>query len=116
MLALDVLNGNLAIKGWQESASSVQEELLRPLQQAPLAAIIHTDIARDGGLTGMNTQMLETAAAAAPCPLIASGGFSSSADAKKLIKIENLSGVIVGRAVYQNPKLLKELISAYQGR
>ena len=111
--ALDICAGELAINGWQERANLSQNELLSWADQNPPAAIIHTDIDCDGKLGGMNIAALRAAAAAAPCPVIASGGFRAPADAQKLAAIKNLSGIIIGRAAYTNFALLKELLRDY---
>ena len=91
ILALDVLAGGLAVNGWKKSASITMAEFYHHLPNVALAGLIYTDISRDGSLRGMNTSQLTAAALTAPCPVIASGGFSTLADARAIEKIKNFN-------------------------
>ena len=75
-------------------------DFLEILHDSPPAAIIYTDISRDGLLNGVNIDRTSEVASKAPCPVIASGGVRDINDLLALEKIENLDGVIVGRALY----------------
>ena len=84
------------------------------VERAPLAAIISTDIATDGTLAGPNLQALRAMAEASRVPVIASGGIGCMADLLSLLALEPLgvSGVVVGRALYDGRVDLAEAISA----
>ena len=88
-------------------------ELAQQLSDAPLAAIISTDIATDGTLAGPNLQALRAMAEASRVPVIASGGIGCMADLLSLLALEPLgvSGVVVGRALYDGRVDLAEAIT-----
>lgn len=115
ILALDARDGQLALQGWQENSGVEIQSFLRELAVPPAvppAAVLHTDIARDGLLTGANRAQTRAVAAAAPCPVIASGGVNSASDLRALAQIPNLAAAVVGRALYNgdiNPDQLAAL-------
>jgi len=101
---IDARAGLVATEGWAETSDLPATELARRLEDAGIAAIIYTDIARDGMLTGLN--LAETAALAAhtTLPIIASGGLAGLDDIHALktasLTTRNLTGAILGRALY----------------
>jgi phosphoribosylformimino-5-aminoimidazole carboxamide ribotide isomerase len=98
-VGLDHRDGELAVHGWTEGSG---RQLLDVLGDFPGAeAFIVTDISRDGTLTGPDREGLATVAAAAPYPVIASGGVSSLDDLRELAAVPGLAGVIVGKAIYE---------------
>ncbi len=103
-VGIDAKAGYVATEGWAETSQLAATELALRLEDAGIAAIIYTDIARDGMLTGLN--LAETAALAArvSVPVIASGGFAGLADIAALkaaaAATPNLTGAIIGRALY----------------
>jgi phosphoribosylformimino-5-aminoimidazole carboxamide ribotide isomerase len=104
VVALDARQGKVATHGWTQvsdrSAVQVAEELI----STGVRHLLYTDIGRDGTLGGPNTRALRRLAEAVePLDVIASGGISSLADLRRLgeLKLGNLSGVIVGRALYE---------------
>ena len=100
-IGIDARDGRVATEGWAETSAMTALDLARRLEDAGAAALIYTDIARDGMLQGLNiTQTLELARAVAT-PVIASGGVAGMADIDALLPYaDTLDGVIVGRALY----------------
>ncbi len=106
MLALDVRGGDLAgaraaVSGWQGEAETTAAEYLLQMRAAPPVAVICTDINRDGVMEGPNLSQVRAAAAAAQCPLIASGGVRGTDDLRALAEVPNVAGAVVGRALYE---------------
>lgn len=101
VLGLDARNGNVAVKGWTEVSDVRAVDLLKELSGFALGAVIYTDIARDGMLSGPNIPALEEIVASSPFPVIASGGISKIDD---LLAVRSLGprveGAIVGKALY----------------
>ena len=113
VLGIDAKDGKVAIKGWVEDANLTVVELAKRYEDIGVAAIIFTDIQRDGILTGLNFKTTLEFANAVNIPIIASGGLSSVDDVKKLMKPEYsiLEGAIVGRALYNGSLDVQETIS-----
>jgi phosphoribosylformimino-5-aminoimidazole carboxamide ribotide isomerase len=119
MVGIDARNGLVATRGWIETSEVKATELAHQMSQLGAAAIIYTDIHRDGTLSGPNTDALRELARSLSIPVIASGGVSSVTDLLSLLALEPLgvNGVIVGRALYTGDVSLKEAIQAVgQGR
>lgn len=100
----------VAIKGWEEVTSLSARELSKRLEIVGAAGIVYTDISRDGMLSGPNIEATREMVESVRIPVIASGGVSCIEDIKNLMKIENLWGVITGKAIYSNALNLKEAI------
>jgi phosphoribosylformimino-5-aminoimidazole carboxamide ribotide isomerase len=111
-LGLDAKNGLLAVEGWTETTSRTAIEVARELEPLGPAAIIYTDISRDGVKRGVNVEATRALAQATDIPVIASGGVSSLEDIKTLLPLEPLGviGVITGKALYDGNLDLKEAI------
>ncbi len=101
-VAIDAREGRVAVAGWAESTEIEARELALRFEDAGAAAIIYTDIARDGTLEGVNVAATEALARAVNTPVIASGGVATLDDLRALKAIEDagVAGVIVGRAFY----------------
>ena len=101
-VGIDAKNGWVAVEGWAQTATLTAEELGRRFEDAGVAAIVYTDIARDGILTGLNIPMTLGLARAVSIPVIASGGLGSMADIERLTQADCavLAGAISGRALY----------------
>jgi phosphoribosylformimino-5-aminoimidazole carboxamide ribotide isomerase len=101
-VGIDAKNGWVAVEGWAQTATLTAEELGRRFEDAGVAAIVYTDIARDGILTGLNIPMTLGLARAVSIPVIASGGLGSMADIERLTEPDCavLAGAISGRALY----------------
>ena len=100
-VALDVRSNFLAIKGWTNQTKIKVYDFIKELESFGISKIIYTDIDRDGTKKGLNFKILNKLISSTKIPLVASGGVSSIKDIKKL-KILNLHGVIVGKAIYDN--------------
>jgi phosphoribosylformimino-5-aminoimidazole carboxamide ribotide isomerase len=101
-VGLDSRDGMVAVEGWAQASQLRALDLAQRFDDAGVAAIIHTDIARDGLLTGLNLEATLALAQATAIPVIASGGLASLADVKALLepRAQKLAGAIVGRALY----------------
>lgn len=101
-VGLDSRDGKVAIEGWAESTDRAVLDVAKEFADAGVAAIIHTDIDRDGVLTGVNVGATAALAQAQSIPVIASGGVSSLDDIRALLQVEDtgIEGVIAGRAIY----------------
>ncbi len=111
-LGLDAKNGLLAVEGWTQTSSRTAPEVAKELAPLAPAAIIYTDISRDGVKRGVNLEATRALAQATDIPVIASGGVSSIDDIKTLLPLEPLGviGVITGKALYDGNLDLKEAI------
>jgi len=107
---IDARDGYVAVKGWIELTKIRATELAQRMQNYGIWGIIYTDISRDGMLTGPNIEATKALVDSLTIPVIASGGVSSIEDIKKLAKIQNLWGVIVGKALYSGTIKLSEAI------
>ncbi|KPF99681.1 1-(5-phosphoribosyl)-5-[(5-phosphoribosylamino)methylideneamino] imidazole-4-carboxamide isomerase [Rhodopseudomonas sp. AAP120] len=101
-VGLDARDGHVAVEGWAESSQVTALEIAQRFEDAGVAAIIFTDIARDGLLKGINWDATIALADAISIPVIASGGLASIEDVKTLLspRAAKLEGAIAGRALY----------------
>lgn len=119
VVGIDARNGRVATRGWLETTEVLAIELAQKMQGLGAAAIVYTDIHRDGTLQGPNLAALKSLAAEVSIPIIASGGVSSVTDLLSLLALEpiGVSSVIVGRALYTGDISLKQALQAIgQGR
>ena len=114
VVGIDANDGRVATRGWIEQSDVLATDLAQQFSAAGIAAIITTDIATDGTLAGPNLDALRTMAQCSAVPVIASGGIGCMADLLALLPLEPLgvSGVIVGRALYDGRVALGEAIAA----
>ncbi|HEY9811977.1 MAG TPA: 1-(5-phosphoribosyl)-5-[(5-phosphoribosylamino)methylideneamino]imidazole-4-carboxamide isomerase [Candidatus Sericytochromatia bacterium] len=114
VVGIDARNGLVATRGWLETSEVAAIDLAQQMAQLGAAAIIYTDIHRDGTLSGPNLEALRELASAISIPVIASGGVSSITDLLSLLALEPLgvSGAIVGRAIYTGDVSLRDAIRA----
>lgn len=110
IIGVDAKDGKVAVSGWQEEGGVADTAFLAELHDAPPAAVIYTDIARDGMLNGNNTAATAAAAAAAPCPLIASGGIGGLAHVEALKAAGGIAGVVIGKALYTGDLALDDAL------
>ncbi len=101
-VGIDARNGRVAVEGWAEISETEALDLAQSFEDAGVAAIIYTDIGRDGAMQGPNVAATATLARHISTPVIASGGVSSHADleALKAEEATGIDGVICGRALY----------------
>jgi phosphoribosylformimino-5-aminoimidazole carboxamide ribotide isomerase len=101
-VGLDSRDGKVAVQGWAETSELSALEIARRFEDAGVAAIIYTDVTRDGMLKGLNLDATIALAEAISIPVIASGGLASIEDIKALLepRARKLEGAIAGRALY----------------
>lgn len=113
-LGIDARDGLVATDGWLETSSVSAVSLAQSFANEPLAAIIYTDIARDGMLQGANVAAMAEMRAAVSIPVLASGGVTTADDIVALCAAK-LAGCIVGRALYEGRLTLADAIAAARG-
>ena len=111
-VGLDARKGKVATRGWAEETEMTVTDLARAFEDAGIAAIIYTDIDRDGAMGGPNVAATEALARAVDVPVIASGGVSSMEDLLRLKRTGVISGAISGRALYDGAINLGEALAA----
>jgi phosphoribosylformimino-5-aminoimidazole carboxamide ribotide isomerase len=110
VLGIDARAGRVATNGWLNMSEQSALDLARQCASWPLAAIVYTDINRDGMLEGPNLEALAEMARAVPQPVIASGGVTTLDDIRRLVEI-GLPACIIGRALYEGRLDLQEALS-----
>ncbi len=111
VLGLDARGTMVATHGWLEDSTQTTLEFAARADKLPLAAIIYTDIAKDGMLTGPNIERTQALAEAIDTPVVASGGVKDVDDIRKLNPI-GVAGVIVGRSLYEGTLTLPDALVA----
>jgi phosphoribosylformimino-5-aminoimidazole carboxamide ribotide isomerase len=114
IVGIDARNGKVATRGWLATSEVDAIALAQDMAVRGAAAVIYTDIQRDGTLQGPNLEALRSLAQATSVPIIASGGMSSVRDLLSLLTLEPLgvTGVIIGKALYTGDIVLKEALRA----
>ncbi len=117
VVGIDAKDGIVAVQGWAELTDITAIALARTFEDFGVAAVIYTDISRDGMLQGPNLEATKALAKAVSIPIIASGGVSSLKDISNLMAIESsgITGVITGKAVYTGAIRLQEAIALTRG-
>lgn len=110
VVAVDARDGMVATRGWADVSTLPVADLARRFEDAGVAAVLFTDVGRDGMLKGVNVEATVALAAATSLPVIASGGVASIADIDALVGQPGIEGVITGRALYDGRLDLAEAI------
>lgn len=113
-VGIDARDGKVATKGWAEETDVLVTDLARSFEDAGVAAIIYTDILRDGAMGGPNLAATTALARAVSIPVIASGGVSSLEDLVALRDTKVIAGAISGRALYDGAIDLKTALATLQ--
>lgn len=115
---LDARKGYVATQGWTETSTVPAADLALRMQDAGVAAIVYTDIDRDGAMTGLNIEATAALARALEVPVIASGGVADLDDLRALMdhEAEGIEGVISGRALYDGRLNPKEALAILKGK
>jgi phosphoribosylformimino-5-aminoimidazole carboxamide ribotide isomerase len=116
-VGIDARDGKVAVEGWAETSTLTALEMARRYEDVGVAAIIHTDIDRDGILKGLNLAATAELAQATSVPMIASGGLAGIDDVKALLRPEYamLEGAIAGRALYDGRLDAREALALLSG-
>ncbi len=109
-LGLDARNGYVAAEGWTEQLDILAVDLAARVSGSDLGAIVYTDIARDGMLTGVNVQATATLAQATDVPVIASGGVAGIKDVEDCLAA-SCDGVILGKALYEGKLTVAQAVA-----
>jgi phosphoribosylformimino-5-aminoimidazole carboxamide ribotide isomerase len=115
VLGLDAKSGKVAVEGWTETSETTAFDVLKRFSSLPLAAVVYTDIAKDGMLEGPNLEETVSLAAFSPFPVILSGGISSLDDIKLVVgaarHCPKLAGLITGKALYEERFSLEDALA-----
>jgi phosphoribosylformimino-5-aminoimidazole carboxamide ribotide isomerase len=111
VLGIDARDGKVATHGWLQTTDTSATELARQFSDEPIAAIIYTDIATDGMLSGPNLAAMTQMQAATDLPVVASGGVTTKDDVARLAAA-SLAGCIIGRALYEGSITLPDALAA----
>ena len=109
-LGLDAKDGYLSVSGWKESSNRLTLDFLKEVNDYGVSRLIYTDINRDGTKQSPNFEETTKVAEISNYPVIISGGVSSIKDIKKAKCLNNIEGIIVGKAIYDGDIQLKELV------
>ena len=115
VLGLDARDGRVATRGWLETTDVTVEQVLERFGDLPLAGILHTDIGRDGMLSGPNVEATSALARLTQLPVLASGGVRSVQDLVELARTRLIAGAVVGRALYSGGVDLGEALREVAG-
>ncbi|MEO8497035.1 MAG: 1-(5-phosphoribosyl)-5-[(5-phosphoribosylamino)methylideneamino]imidazole-4-carboxamide isomerase [Planctomycetota bacterium] len=111
VLGIDAANGRVATDGWLDVSDVSATELARQYADEPLAAIVYTDIAKDGMMAGTNLLAMQEMKEAVDIPVIASGGVTNVEDVRQLARL-GMAGCIIGRALYERTLTIADAVSA----
>jgi len=109
-LGLDAKDGYLSVFGWKENSNQLTLDFLKEVNDYGVSRLIYTDINRDGTKQSPNFEETSKVSDASNCPVIISGGVSSIKDIKKAKELNNIEGIIVGKAIYDGDINLEELV------
>ncbi|MHB8899975.1 MAG: 1-(5-phosphoribosyl)-5-[(5-phosphoribosylamino)methylideneamino]imidazole-4-carboxamide isomerase [Thermoguttaceae bacterium] len=109
VLGIDARDGMVATDGWLQTSSTSAIDLARQFRGEPIAAIVYTDIATDGMMTGPNVEAMANMQRSVDVPVVASGGVTTVADVQRLAEA-GLAGCIIGRALYEGTIDLAEAL------
>jgi phosphoribosylformimino-5-aminoimidazole carboxamide ribotide isomerase len=109
-LGLDAKNGYLSVSGWKENSNQLTLDYLKEVNDFGVSRLIYTDINRDGMKQSPNFEETSKVAEISNSPVIVSGGVSSIGDIKKAKSLNNIEGIIVGKAIYDGDIKLEELV------
>ena len=112
-LGIDARDGQVAVEGWLQTSDVAAVEMAQEFNDEPIAAIIYTDIAKDGMLSGPNLDAMQQMKQAVDIPVIASGGVSTVHDVRQLAEI-GVDGCIIGRSLYEGTLTLPDALDAAQ--
>lgn len=112
VVAVDARDGLVAVEGWEQTSSRTALSVAQSFEGAPIAALLYTDVARDGTQVGPNLSATQELARAVAIPVLASGGVGTLEHLRSLAAIPNVAGAIVGKALYERAFSLEDAITA----
>lgn len=115
-VGIDARAGRVAVQGWLETSEATALEVARCFEDVGVAAIVYTEIARDGMGTGPDLESTAALAAAVAIPVIASGGVGSTEHVRRAAATPGLAGIIVGKALYEGTVDLAAALAAAEDR
>ena len=112
IIGIDALSGFVATDGWTKTTKIKAVDLAKDAESLGVKTVIYTDISKDGALGGMNLKEIKALSQSVSMDVIASGGVSSLQDIQSLLdlKQKNITGVIIGKAIYENKIQLKDAV------
>ncbi len=115
---IDVLNGYVKILGWEQASGVIDTDLANKLKDWGINEIIYTNISKDGTLSGADVESTNRIAKASGLSVILSGGISSDEDIEKVFskRHSGVTGLITGKAIYENKINLEKVIKLYQNK
>jgi len=113
VLGLDAKDGMAAVAGWEQTTDTSALDIAKRVNGWPLGAIVYTDIAVDGMLTGPNVQATAEMAAATDVPIVASGGVGTL-DHLRTLRQLNVQGAIIGKSLYENQFTINQALAAFE--
>jgi phosphoribosylformimino-5-aminoimidazole carboxamide ribotide isomerase len=116
VLAVDAKDGHVATDGWTKLSSVTALDLVHAFEGSPLAAVLYTDVAKDGTMGGPNVEATATLARESHVPVLASGGVGTLEHLRALAQHPGIEGAIVGRALYEGAFTLDEAIACAKTR
>jgi len=116
IVAVDGRGQRVAVKGWTETLDETVSEVGKRAADAGAAALLFTDVSRDGTELGPNVEDTAALAAAVGVPVLASGGVGKVEHLERLARIPGVGGVVVGRALYTGAVELKQALAAVGAR
>ena len=115
VIAVDAKDGFVATEGWTEVSRLSAAEVVLALAGSPIAAVLYTDVARDGMGSGPNVAATAALASRSPFPVIASGGVATAEHLMALAAIPNVESAVVGRALYDGALTIEAAVAAASG-
>ena len=112
IIDMAVIDGNMAIQGWNQSSELDVDSFINYIETQQICEVILTDVSKDGMLSGVNFDLINEVLLKTEIPIIASGGVTTIDDIEKLILLtkKGLSGVIIGKAIYESRIKINDLI------
>jgi phosphoribosylformimino-5-aminoimidazole carboxamide ribotide isomerase len=112
VLAVDAKDGKVATHGWAAVSDRTAVDVVRSMAHLPIAAVLYTDISRDGTRVGPNVEATAELARQGGLPVLASGGVGTLDDIRRLARLGTIAGAIVGKALYEKVFTLAEALTA----
>ena len=112
IIDMAVKDGKMAIQGWNQSSALDIDSFINYIETQKICEVVLTDVSKDGMLSGVNFNLINEVLSKTEIPIIASGGVTTIDDIEKLILLtkKGLSGVIIGKAIYESRIKIKDLI------